>query len=177
MLGPLHLPVSMKFGPNDLLVAVPVASLYLTVALPGIEFELSWYRLYCLPLSMNWITPLLEKSRSLAYSARLSSWAAETRTLKPSLSISPQPLEIDTLELCPPLLLGELKVPSTIRSVWFFFRMKLTTPAIASEPYSVLAPSVMISTRSTAASGMLARLTVEPEVAGARRRPFNSTRV
>ncbi|WGG53645.1 hypothetical protein [Rugamonas sp. DEMB1] len=64
-----------------------------------------------------------------------------------------------------------------LKSCWFFFRMKLRTPAMASEPYRVEAPSVRISTRSTADSGMLARLTALPVPYGAMRRPFSSTSV
>ena len=57
------------------------------------------------------------------------------------------------------------------------FSTKLTTPAIASEPYSADAPSVSTSMRSIALIGIAFRLMRLPEPEGATRRPFNSTSV
>ncbi len=55
--------------------------------------------------------------------------------------------------------------------------MKLTTPAIASEPYTAEAPPVTTSTRSISAGGMLFRSTTPSVLAPTMRRPLTSTRV
>jgi hypothetical protein len=50
-----------------------------------------------------------------------------------------------------------------------FFRMKLTTPATASAPYTDEAPPVMTSTRWIAAAGMVLRSTAMVALTGTAR--------
>ena len=52
-----------------------------------------------------------------------------------------------------------------------FFRMKLTTPAMASGPYTAEAPPVMTSTPWIAAAGMVLMSTTSSAFAGCGRRP------
>ena len=75
---------------------------------------------------------------------------------------SPKPFVNPALQLSPPACWTAFQLKNTLPAVEFFLRMKLITPATASEPYSAEAPSVRISTRSTASSGMLSRLTANP---------------
>ncbi len=58
-----------------------------------------------------------------------------------------------------------------------FFRMKFTTPAMASAPYTAEAPPVIVSTRSMAADGMVLMSMISAAFAGCARRPSISTRV
>jgi hypothetical protein len=57
---------------------------------------------------------------------------------------------------------GHVYCAYALPSVVFFLRMKLTTPAIASDPYTAVAPSSRISTRSTASSGIELMFTAKP---------------
>ncbi|MNN17033.1 hypothetical protein D3C81_1302010 [compost metagenome] len=59
----------------------------------------------------------------------------------------------------------------------FLRMMKLTAPAMASEPYTADAPPVTISTFSMSASGMVARSTTPSELAGMKRRPLTRVSV
>ncbi len=84
---------------------------------------------------------------------------------------------MDTVALRPPAFCGMSADAVSAPAVVSFFRMKLTTPAIASAPYSADAPSLSTSTRSTADSGMPFRLTSEPVLYEAMRWPLRSTSV
>ena len=69
------------------------------------------------------------------------------------------------------------KLPSTLTPSKSSRSRKLTTPAIASDPYTDVAPPVMISIRSTSACGMLFTSTAVPTPDGASRRPLTRTSV
>src|SRR5690606_10641241 len=55
--------------------------------------------------------------------------------------------------------------------------MKLTTPAIASAPYTDEAPPVIVSTRAIAADGIVLMLTAPDALTGMPRRPSSSARL
>ncbi len=56
-------------------------------------------------------------------------------------------------------------------------RMKLTTPAMASAPYTAAAPPVITSTLSIAAAGIVLTSTTRKELTGCGRRPSIRTRL
>ena len=57
------------------------------------------------------------------------------------------------------------------------FILKLTTPPIASEPYTAEAPPVMISTFSIREAGIVFKSTTPDWLAGTQRRPLTITKV
>ena len=98
--------------------------------------------------------------------------------MKPSLSRSPKPVVILPFQPSPPpSACGLVTRPVIVVSLTSSFKIKFTTPAIASEPYKADAPSVNTSTRAIALNGIELRSTVLPEPRGAKRRPFNNTKV
>ena len=66
---------------------------------------------------------------------------------------------------------------SYLKPLNFLSRMKLTTPATASEPYTAEAPPVTTSTRLTSIWGSESTSTVPPWLDGATRRPSTRIRV
>jgi hypothetical protein len=59
----------------------------------------------------------------------------------------------------------------------FFLRIRLTTPEMASAPYTAAAPPEMTSTLWMAAEGIVLRSTVRLPLTGCTRRPLTSTRL
>jgi hypothetical protein len=100
-------------------------------------------------------------------------------TFQPSVARSPLPATRPKRRCSPPpLCSGCTALALTETSLTDFFVMKLTTPAMASVPYSAEAPSRSTSTRSMAAIGITSTLTeLSPMASLARRRPLSRTRV